>query len=260
MDDEGMDTDALEEVLRSTERVKLVYTVPDYQNPTGRTMSLARRRRLVELAEEYDVVVLEDTPYRELRYEGERLPTIKSLDPNGRVVHLGSFSKILAPGLRLGWALATPEVREKLSLLKLAADTQNGTLNMRAAAAYLSRFDIEQHIADMLPTYRHQRDLMLATMAGALPGRHHLDPGPRWPVHLGDLPTGARPRGLPARRPHPARRGHRRAGDALLRRPPRGQPRPDELLRGARRAPRRRGAGHGWAAGARRWPDLTRAA
>jgi 2-aminoadipate transaminase len=183
MDEEGMDTDALEEVLRRTDRVKLVYTVPDYQNPTGRTMSLVRRRRLVELAEEHDVVILEDTPYRELRYEGERLPTIKSLDTTGRVVHLGSFSKILAPGLRLGWALATPEIREKLSLLKLAADTQNGTLNMRAAAAYLDRFDIEAHIADMLPTYRHQRDLMLATMA------EHFPAGIAWTRAEGGLFT-----------------------------------------------------------------------
>ena len=183
MDDEGMDTDALEEVLRSTERVKLVYTVPDYQNPTGRTMSLARRRRLVELAEEYDVVILEDTPYRELRYEGERLPTIASLDTTGRVVHLGSFSKILAPGLRLGWALARPGIREKLSLLKLAADTQNGTLSMRAAAAYLAHYDIERHIADMLPTYRHQRDLMLATMA------EHFPAGITWTRARGGLFT-----------------------------------------------------------------------
>jgi DNA-binding transcriptional MocR family regulator len=185
MDEEGMDTGALEEVLRHTERVKLVYTVPDHQNPTGRTMSLARRRRLLELAEEHDVVVLEDTPYRELRYEGERVPTIKSLDTTGRVVHLGSFSKILAPGLRLGWALATPEVREKLSLLKLAADTQNGTLNMRAAAAYLGRFDIEAHIADMLPTYRHKRDLMLATMA------EHFPAGISWTTARGGLFTWA---------------------------------------------------------------------
>ena len=183
MDDEGMDTDALEQVLRTTDRVKLVYTVPDYQNPTGRTMSLARRRRLVELAEEFDVVVLEDTPYRELRYEGERLPTIKSLDTTGRVVHLGSFSKILAPGLRLGWALAEPEVREKLALLKLAADTQNGTLNMRAAAAYLGGYDIEGHIAGMLPTYRHQRDLMLASL------QEHFPPGITWTRANGGLFT-----------------------------------------------------------------------
>lgn len=185
MDEEGMDTSALEEVLRHTARVKLIYTVPDYQNPTGRTMSLARRRRLVELAEEHDLVILEDTPYRELRYEGERLPTIKSLDTSGRVVHLGSFSKILAPGLRLGWALATPEIWEKLSLLKLAADTQNGTLNMRAAAAYLSEYDIEGHVADMLPTYRHKRDLMLATM------EEHFSAGITWTRAQGGLFTWA---------------------------------------------------------------------
>jgi len=183
MDGEGMDTDALEQVLRTTDRVKLIYTVPDYQNPTGRTMSLARRRRLVELAQEFDVVILEDTPYRELRYEGERLPTIKSLDTTGRVVHIGSFSKILAPGLRLGWALATPEIREKLALLKLAADTQNGTLNMRAAAAYLGGYDIEGHIAGMLPTYRHQRDLMLASLA------EHFPPGITWTRANGGLFT-----------------------------------------------------------------------
>ena len=183
IDDEGMDTDVLEQVLRTTERVKLIYTVPDYQNPTGQTMSLARRTRLVELAEEFDAVILEDTPYRELRYEGARLPTIKSLDRTGRVVHLGSFSKILAPGLRLGWALASPEVREKLSLLKLAADTQNGTLNMRVAAEYLSRFDLEGHIASMLPTYRHQRDLMLAMLA------EHFPDGTRWTRARGGLFT-----------------------------------------------------------------------
>ncbi|MGG5259630.1 PLP-dependent aminotransferase family protein [Phycicoccus avicenniae] len=183
MDDEGMDTVALEEVLRTTDRVKLVYTVPDFQNPTGRTMSLERRRHLVELAERYDVVVLEDTPYRELRYEGERLPTIRSLDPNGRVVHLGSFSKILVPGLRLGWALAEPEVRDKLALLKLAADTQNGTLNMRATTAYLTGFDVDAHVADMLPTYRHKRDLMLATM------EEHFPPGTSWTRAEGGLFT-----------------------------------------------------------------------
>lgn len=183
MDDEGLDTDALEQVLRTTHRVKLIYTVPDFQNPTGRTMSLARRRRLVELADEFDVMVLEDTPYRELRYDGERLPSIKSLDTSGRVIHLGSFSKILAPGLRLGWVLAEPEIREKLSLLKLAADTQNGTLNMRAAAAYLSGFDIEAHIAGMLPTYRHQRDLMLASI------EEHFPAGVRWTRPDGGLFT-----------------------------------------------------------------------
>jgi 2-aminoadipate transaminase len=85
------------------------------------------------------------------------------------VLHLGSFSKILAPGMRLGWATASPEILERMALLKLAADTQNGTLNMAAASAYLERYDIDAHIADAIPVYRHKRDLMLATMAEAFP-------------------------------------------------------------------------------------------
>ena len=185
MDAHGLDVEALAEVLRTTPGVKLIYTVPDFQNPTGVTLATDRRRRLVELAEEFDVMVLEDAPYRELRYDGERLPTIKSFDRSGRVVHLGSFSKILAPGLRLGWVLAAPEIREKLALLKLAADTQNGTLNMRAATAYLERHDVEAHIAEMLPTYRRKRDLMLATMAEAFP------PGVSWTMPEGGLFTWA---------------------------------------------------------------------
>ena len=185
MDAHGLDVEALAEVLRTTPGVKLIYTVPDFQNPTGVTLATDRRRRLVELTEEFDVMVLEDTPYRELRYDGERPPTIKSFDRSGRVVHLGSFSKILAPGLRLGWVLAAPEIREKLALLKLAADTQNGTLNMRAATAYLERHDVEAHIAEMLPTYRRKRDLMLATMAEAFP------PGVSWTMPEGGLFTWA---------------------------------------------------------------------
>lgn len=185
MDEGGLDVEALAEVLRTTPGVKLIYTVPDFQNPTGVTLATDRRRRLVELTEEFDVMVLEDTPYRELRYDGERPPTIKSFDRSGRVVHLGSFSKILAPGLRLGWVLAAPEIREKLALLKLAADTQNGTLNMRAATAYLERHDVEAHIAEMLPTYRRKRDLMLATMAEAFP------PGVSWTMPQGGLFTWA---------------------------------------------------------------------
>ena len=105
-DDDGMDTDDLERVLAAEPTAKMIYVVPDFANPTGTTLSLPRRRRLVELANEHDVLVVEDTPYRPLRYSGDHLPTLKSLDTEGRVLHLGSFSKILAPGMRLGWAVA----------------------------------------------------------------------------------------------------------------------------------------------------------
>ena len=173
-DADGMDTDHLEEVLAAHPAATMLYTVPDFQNPTGVTLSLPRRHRLIELAGAYGLLVVEDTPYRSLRYAGEPLPTLKSLDTEGRVLHLGSFSKILAPGLRLGWAVASPDILEKLALLKLAADTQNSTLNMSATSDYLSRYDIDEHIARAIPVYRHKRDLMLATMAEAFPDDVHI--------------------------------------------------------------------------------------
>jgi 2-aminoadipate transaminase len=177
MDDDGMDTDDLERTLRAHPGAKMIYTVPDFQNPTGITMSLSRRRRLIELADAYDLLVVEDSPYRDLRYAGEQLPTLKSLDTAGRVVHLGSFSKILAPGMRLGWAVASPDILERLTLLKLASDTQSSTLNMAATSAYLSDYDIDAHIERARPVYRHKRDLMLATIAETFPdGVDHTSP------------------------------------------------------------------------------------
>ena len=169
MDDDGMDMNHLEETLAAHPDAKMIYTVPDFQNPTGVTLGSERRQRLIELANSYQVLVVEDTPYRALRYDGEQLPTLKSLDIQGLVVHLGSFSKILAPGMRLGWAVANEEILPRLGLLKLAADTQSSTLNMAATSAYLSRYDLAAHIADALPVYRHKRDLMLETMASSFP-------------------------------------------------------------------------------------------
>ena len=176
-DEDGMDTDHLAAVLAEHPAAKMIYTVPDFQNPTGVTLSLERRRHLIELANRYGLLVVEDTPYRALRYEGSSVPTLKSLDTEGRVLHLGSFSKILAPSMRLGWAVATPEILEPLALLKLAADTQNSTLNMHATSEYLRRHDINAHLATTTPVYRHKRDLMLATIEDSFPdGVGHTTP------------------------------------------------------------------------------------
>ena len=169
MDTDGMDVDALEESLQTTENIKFIYVIPDFQNPTGVTLSLERRKRLIDLANEYDIFVLEDSPYRELRFEGEQLPTLRSLDTENRVIHLGSFSKILAPGVRLGWVSAAPEILDKLGLLKLAADTQSSTLNMTAVTRFLESFDIDAHIARARTVYRAKRDLMLTTMQETFP-------------------------------------------------------------------------------------------
>jgi DNA-binding transcriptional MocR family regulator len=168
-DDGGMDTDDLERILAANPRAKLIYTVPDFQNPTGVTLSLARRRRLLELANRYDLLVLEDSPYRELRFAGEAVPTLKSLDTEGRVVFLGSFSKILAPGMRLAWSVASPDLTARLGLLKLAADTQCSTLNMAAASAFMDRYDIDAHIATLRSAYRRKRDLMLDALDELFP-------------------------------------------------------------------------------------------
>ena len=169
MDSDGMDVDALEATLRGTDNVKFIYVIPDFQNPTGVSLSLERRKRIIELANEFDVLILEDSPYRELRFEGEAQPTLASLDTEDRVIHLGSFSKILAPGVRLGWVSAAPEILDKLSLLKLAADTQSSTLNMTAVTRFLETYDIDAHLSSMRGVYLAKRDLMLSTMAEHFP-------------------------------------------------------------------------------------------
>ncbi|MEZ5755060.1 MAG: PLP-dependent aminotransferase family protein [Paracoccaceae bacterium] len=169
MDADGMDMDALEATLRATPSARLLYTVPDFQNPTGATLSLPRRQRLIDLANQHDIIVLEDTPYRHIRFAGDPLPTLKSLDTQGRVIHLGSFSKILVPALRIGWAIASPPLLEKLSLLKVAADTQTSTLNMAATSLFLESHDIWCHIATLRTTYAHKKEVMLQAIRQHFP-------------------------------------------------------------------------------------------
>ena len=148
----------------------MLYTVPDFQNPTGVTLSLARRHRLIELANAYGLLVVEDTPYRALRYEGDA--PAHAEEPGHRGPGAAPRQLLQDPGARAcAWAgpLASPEILERLALLKLAADTQNSTLNMTATSDYLTRYDIDAHIARAVPVYRHKRDLMLATMAETFP-------------------------------------------------------------------------------------------
>ncbi|MGP7816468.1 aminotransferase-like domain-containing protein [Niallia sp. 01092] len=173
MDEEGMDMDHLEQLLKANPSAKMIYTVPEFQNPTGVTMSLNRRKRLVELANEYDVIIIEDSPYREIRFEGEDLPAIKSLDTEGRVIHLGSFSKILCPGMRLGWVVAEKELAEKLCLLKMAADTQSSTLNMHAVNRFMDLYDLDEHIVQLKKMYKHKKDIMLEIIENTFPKNVH---------------------------------------------------------------------------------------
>ncbi|MBO9136445.1 PLP-dependent aminotransferase family protein [Rhizobium sp. B230/85] len=169
MDQDGMDMNALEETLKANPDAKFIYTIPEFQNPTGVTMSLDRRKVLIELANRYDVIILEDTPYREIRFEGEPIAAIKSLDTEDRVIYLGSFSKILAPGLRLGWAVASEDLVQRLTLLKLGADTQCSTLNMAAVSLFLENYDIDQHIVSIRKTYLRKKNLILDTIRATFP-------------------------------------------------------------------------------------------
>lgn len=169
MDEQGLMTDVLEQKLKEGQRIKLLYTVPDFHNPTGITLSLARRQHLIQLANQYDFIILEDSPYREVRYQGDKVPTLKSMDTQGRVIYFGSFSKILAPGLRLGWSVASAEITEKLGLLKLAADTQCSTLNMAAVSMYLERHNIDDHIQTIKVQYLRKKETMLSVVRSEFP-------------------------------------------------------------------------------------------
>ncbi|WP_406178575.1 PLP-dependent aminotransferase family protein [Streptomyces canus] len=168
-DDEGPDPAALEElVLR--ERPKLLYTVPTFQNPTGRTMSAGRRAAVVSVAARCGLWIVEDDPYGELRFEGERVPWIASHEEaRDRVVLLGSFSKVMAPGLRLGWLRASGELLRACAVAKQAADLHTPTVNQLAAARYLSDRDLDAHVRRVASVYGERRDAMLAGLADALP-------------------------------------------------------------------------------------------
>ncbi|WP_077369307.1 aminotransferase-like domain-containing protein [Anaerosalibacter sp. Marseille-P3206] len=168
-DEHGMIMEDLEEILKNNDRVRIIYVIPDFQNPSGRTWSEDRRKRIVELANEYNVVIIEDNPYGELRFEGEFLPAVKHYDTEGRVVFLGTFSKIFCPGLRLGWVCADSEALNKYILVKQGADLQASTISQMQVAKFLEEYDIEAHIEKLRTVYRKRRDLMIGTMKEEFP-------------------------------------------------------------------------------------------
>ncbi len=134
--------------------------VPNFSNPTGRTWSLERRKQLLALAKKYDLPIIEDNPYGEIRFEGEEVPTIKSMDVDERVVYLGSFSKILCAGIRVGWICAEKDLIQKYEMIKQGADLQSNQLSQMQVNEYLSRFDLDEQIDSIKQGYREKRDLM----------------------------------------------------------------------------------------------------
>jgi len=168
LDDDGMIVDRLEEALVRGERPKLVYTVPNFHNPAGVTMSRARRERLVSLCREARIPIVEDNPYGLLRFEGEVEPTLRSMDPQN-VIYLGTVSKVFSPGVRVGWAVAEPGVLQRLVLAKEAADLCGSNLNMLVTERYLSDDRWRSNLERLVETYRRRRDVMLSALAERFP-------------------------------------------------------------------------------------------
>lgn len=185
MDGDGMRVDELEETLNRLEREgrtpKFVYTIPSFQNPGGVTLSLERRRRLVALAHARELLVLEDNPYGLLRYEGAPLPTLRSLDGGEFVIYLGTFSKILSAGVRLGWAVAPRPVLEKLALGKQGTDLCSSTLGQVWVAEYFRAGDWEGYLGVLRDLYARRRDVMLAAL------EEHFPPEATWTRPQGGL-------------------------------------------------------------------------
>ena len=168
-DEHGMIMSHLEETIKENPKTKFIYVIPDFQNPSGRTWSLERRQKLIEIANKYDLVVVEDNPYGELRYEGKHLPAVKSLDTEGRVVFLGTFSKTFAPGLRIGWVCAEDELLNKYIMVKQGSDLQTSSMSQRELAVYLDDYSLDEHIEKIIAVYKTRRNLMIDTMKKTFP-------------------------------------------------------------------------------------------
>ncbi len=187
-DDDGIDVEKLEAALRAGP--KFMYVLPNFQNPTGVTISLERRYKLVELADRYGVPIIEDDPYGQLRFEGKHLPAVEVLDDklhanngcyHGNVIYLSTFSKILAPGIRLAWVVAAPQVIQKLVMAKQGSDLHTSTFNQIAAYEVGKQGFINKHIVKINDVYRERRDIMLEELSNNMPE------GVRWTRPQGGL-------------------------------------------------------------------------
>ena len=168
------------QTIEQGKKIKFLYMIPDFQNPSGESLSIEERQMLVELAEKYDFLIVEDSPYRELRYEGEHIPTMYSLSPD-RVIHLGSFSKIFAPGFRLGWAIAHPEVLDKIYVCKQSLDLCPPILDQYVAAEFFSSGRLDENLLKSVALYKGKRDLLLSLLS------EHMPEGVKWTHPEGGL-------------------------------------------------------------------------
>ncbi len=185
MNDEGMDTESLRRNLERLRRTgihpKFLYTVPTFQNPSGETMSVSHRKELLNIASEYDFIIIEDDPYGELIFEGKMMPPIKTFDTKGRVVYLSTFSKILAPGFRLGWVVASKQILDKLVLAKQAMDLCTNVFSQYVAYEYVNGGYLDKQIGEIKKLYKHKRDIMLAEI------KKHFPDNVKWTLPKGGM-------------------------------------------------------------------------
>ena len=174
-DEGGVMIDKLEEAI-IRHRPKLFYVIPSFQNPSGRTLAADRRKPIAELAAKYGFLVLEDDPYRDLRYAGEHLPTIKSYDTTGHVAYMGSFSKIISPGLRVGFLVAQKDILRKCTIGKQGTDLHTPNLNQAIVDQFLRRGLLKPHIESILPAYREKLELMLSELDAFPKGTKYIVP------------------------------------------------------------------------------------
>ncbi len=163
-DNGGLIPEELDKILETTPNCKFIYVIPDFQNPTGRTWSMERRQKFMEVVNKHNLPVVEDNPYGELRYEGEILPSLKSLDTKGLVMFLGTFSKIFCPGLRLGWVAAEHSLLTEFVKIKQSADLHTSNFDQGVADAYMDAYDLDEHVKEIVALYKHRRDLILKSM------------------------------------------------------------------------------------------------
>ncbi len=173
MDEEGEDPNIMEakiiEEIKANNKPKFIYIIPDFQNPAGITMTEKRRKEIIALAHKYDILILEDSPYRELRYEGEHQKTMYELDGTGQVILLGTFSKIFCPGFRIGWVVGHPDILDKIVVAKQAADLCTPPFTQRIAARYIERGLLDPKIKEIVEMYRAKRQVMLESLEEFMP-------------------------------------------------------------------------------------------
>ncbi len=169
LEDDGINIEKLEETIKNTDNVKLLYLIPTFQNPAGTSMSLKKRKKVYELAKRYNIIIIEDNPYGELRFAGEEIPTIKSMDTEGIVVYCGSFSKILSAGMRVGFMCAPGEIVSKAVVAKQVEDVHTNIFFQMLCHKFMSEYDLDAHIEKIRAIYRHKCTLMLNALEENMP-------------------------------------------------------------------------------------------